>query len=334
MDHFSILAVIGRGSYGKVMLCQSKATGERIAIKAIPKSTLIKCQKVHTVIRERMILEKVSSPFIVQLKVAFQTPSKFYLGLEYVAGGDLFRRMSADGQAIRFHDARLYIAELGFALDYLHRAGIIYRDLKPENVLINTDGHLKLTDFGLAKRLDVDETTATFCGTPEYITPEMLRQERYSYASDFWALGVLAYELLFNDHPFSAPNRVRLYEMVLDKEPAWPRRADPVHKDFLSKLLRKDPRERATFSSLRNHAFWTGLDLDAVFRREVQPMYIPPNDTLVPGLNFEREFTQEVQRDSFAAPVGDGGNFDFEGFSLPGDSLPAASPMAPRALAQ
>jgi serine/threonine protein kinase len=305
-----------------------------MAIKAIPKSTLVKCQKVHTVIRERRILEKVSSPFIVQLKVAFQTSSKFYLGLEYIAGGDLFARMSTAGSAITFHDARLYIAELGFALEYLHRAGVVYRDLKPENILIDTDGHLKLTDFGLAKRIEPDETTTTFCGTPEYIAPEMIRRERYSYASDFWSLGILAYELLFGEHPFTAPNRVRLYEIVLRREPPWPRKADPVHKDFVSRLLHKDPKERATFASLKNHSFWTGLDLDAVLRREVQPSYIPPSDKMAPGRNFDTEFTQELPCDSFATPVRDAGNSDFEGFSLAGESRVLDSPIVPGALVQ
>jgi serine/threonine protein kinase len=197
MDEFDSISVIGRGNYGKVMLCQSKFTRERFAIKTVRKAVLLKSQKVHTVIRERQILEQVTSPFIVRLCFAFQTPSKFYLGLEYVPGGDLFHRLTDRTNPITPADARLYIAEIALALDYVHEAGVLYRDLKPENVLVCRDGHLKLTDFGLAKQMNAEEETATFCGTPEYVAPEMIRKENYSYAIDWWALGVLAFELVF-----------------------------------------------------------------------------------------------------------------------------------------
>lgn len=162
MDNFDIIAVIGRGFYGKVMLCQHSETHERVAVKSIRKSTLFQTNKVHTVLSERNVLSRVNHPFIVSLKFAFQTPAKFYLGLEYAPGGELFHYMQTEG-CLSLEDIRLYMAEICLALDYLHSHGIIYRDLKPENVLLDADGHVKLTDFGLAKTLRGELWTATFC---------------------------------------------------------------------------------------------------------------------------------------------------------------------------
>jgi serine/threonine protein kinase len=319
MEQFDIVSVIGRGYYGKVMLCQSKLTGERFAIKAVRKSILLKANKVQTVIRERHILETVHSPFVVSLRFAFQTPAKFYLGLEYVQGGDLFRRMTGGGDVIAPDDIRLYVAEIALALDYLHHAGIVYRDLKPENVLICPDGHLKLTDFGLAKRIDAEEATTTFCGTPEYVAPEMIRRERYTYPIDWWALGILAFELLFSVAPFASSNRVRLYQMILNADPAFPRDGDPVAVDFVSKLLNKNPKIRGTLETLRGHSFWRGLDFDAVARKEVRPQFVPLCDAQEPAKNFDPEFTSLEAQDSFATPVCTG-TTDFSGFSFIGQS--------------
>jgi serine/threonine protein kinase len=286
----------------------------------------MKSKKVQTVIRERRILEKASSPFVVSLRFAFQTPAKFYLGLEYVQGGDLFRRMSSETDRISDHDARLYIAEISLALDYLHQAGVVYRDLKPENVLICPDGHLKLTDFGLAKSIDAEEATTTFCGTPEYVAPEMVRREHYSYPIDWWALGILAFEMLFGVSPFVSSNRVRLYQLILNNPPVYPSGVDPVEMDFVSKLLNKNPKARGTLETLRGHPYWKGLDLDAVARKEVAPDFVPVCRRDSPAENFDSEFTNMAAQDSMATPVRVGG--EFQGFSFigrPEDGLPLES---------
>jgi serine/threonine protein kinase len=306
MDEFDVVKVIGRGSSGKVMLCASRATGDHFAIKSIRKSGLVSGRKVANVIRER-----VRSPFVVALKFAFQTPAKFYLGLEYAAGGDLSRRM-CDATAA---DARLYIAEVALALECLHREGIVYRDLKPENVVIDCAGHVKLTDFGLAKRIGPDDAVSTFCGTPGYIAPEMIKRERCAAPVDWWALGVLAFELLFKRPPFAATNRVRLYQMILAREPDFPPGADSAHVDFVSRLLVKPPKLRATLATLRNHAFWEGMQFEDVESLAVKPTFVPACDGLVPAQNFDQRFTAENPCDSLATPED---ACEFKGFSFTG----------------
>ena len=204
MDSFDILSTIGRGSYGKVMMVERKSDHSVFAIKTIHKSRLIKSHKVHTVFNERNILVKVEHPFIVELFSAFQTDTKFYLVLEYVPGGELFSYVKRR-KTLPLSEARLYIAEIALAIDYLHSIGVVYRDLKTENILLGEDGHLKLTDFGLSKDLSFLDVTSSFCGTNEYLAPEIIRREPYSFPVDWWTLGILSYEILYGKTPFSNP---------------------------------------------------------------------------------------------------------------------------------
>lgn len=312
MDQFDIISVIGRGFHGKVMLVRHKQTNELYAMKTVHKARLMKANKVHTVIRERNILAKARNPFIVQLRFAFQTDRKFYLGLEYVPGGELFRRMQNEDE-IPVNESKLYVAEVAIALDYLHSLGIVYRDLKPENVLITKEGHIKLTDFGLSKELS-DEVTTTFCGTPEYVAPEVIKREPYSRAIDWWSLGILCYELLFGTTPFTSSNRVKLFQMIMNSPPRFPEGTDADTQDFIKKLLCKDPRQRAKFEDIKNHPFWGDLDLDAVARQEVPATYKPVIEGVDDTKNFDEEFTQETAADSLATPTFGASN-QFNGFS-------------------
>ena len=315
MDQFDIVSVIGRGFHGKVMLVRHKQTRDLFAMKTVHKARLMKSNKVHTVIRERNILAKARNPFIVQLCFAFQTDRKFYLGLEYVPGGELFRRMQNEDE-IPVNEVKLYVAEVAIALDYLHSLGIVYRDLKPENVLITCDGHIKLTDFGLSKELS-DEVTTTFCGTPEYVAPEVIKREPYSCAIDWWSLGVLCYELLYGTTPFTSSNRVKLFQMIMNSPPRFPEGADADAQDFIRKLLNKDPKQRAKFEDIKHHPFWGDMDLDAVARREVEATYKPKIEGQDDTKNFDEEFTQETATDSLATPTFGASN-QFNGFSYAG----------------
>jgi serine/threonine protein kinase len=266
---------------------------------------------------------------------AFQSATKFYLGLEYIPGGELQMLKRKQG-LFPVSQVRLYIAELALALNHLHSIGIVYRDLKPENILIAADGHLKLTDFGLAKDLSRLRLTGSFCGTADFMAPEIIEKQEYGFSVDWWALGVLTYELLFGETPFHDENRARLFTKISCHEPAFHPDAQPESIDFIKKLLMKNPAHRATFQGLVNHSFWNGLNFDDVLARRITPEFIPTITDLRAAENFDSEFTGEEAMDSIATPpIGD--DNVFENFSfVPGISrdssqeFPIAHRVAPR----
>lgn len=187
IDSFKLLKVIGRGSFGKVYLVQKRSTGEYFAMKTLKKDMILRRQQKQNTQAERLILEKISNPFIVKLHYAFQTGEKLYFVIDFLNGGELFYHLRRE-QRFTEERAKFYAAEILLALECLHENGVIYRDLKPENVLLDSEGHVKLTDFGLSKiRQAQNEVTFTFCGTPEYLAPEIIRGEGYSKEVDFWA---------------------------------------------------------------------------------------------------------------------------------------------------
>jgi serine/threonine protein kinase len=319
MDQFRIHSVLGRGFYGKVMLCQRIDTGELFAIKSVQKKRVQEAGKSGAVIAERNIMMRAHHPFIVQLCFAFQTPSKFYLGLEYAPGGELFFHMAKLG-VIQIDDARLYVAEIGLALSYLHSIGIIYRDLKPENVLLDAHGHIKLTDFGLSKAMDNTFSTSTFCGTSEYLAPEVVMQMPYSYPVDIWQLGILTYEMILGQTPFFDENKSKMFTAILSQSPYFPPQLDSRVCDFISRLLTKNAQERPTFEDLKSHPFFEGFVWDKVINREYRPNFIPPMRDLLTPTNFDPEFTSEAAADSFAPP-GPGEVGNVPGFSYFDDNI-------------
>lgn len=318
MDDFIIYSVLGRGFYGKVMLCQKKGGKELYAIKSIHKARLVKAHKVHTAFRERNVLLKIKHPFIVSLSFAFQSLTKFYLGLEYVPGGELFRYLQKRGP-LTIKEARFYAGEIGLALSHLHSQGVIYRDLKPENVLLDEEGHIKLTDFGLAKDTVNDSTTNTFCGTAEYLAPEIIRKEDYSFAIDWWSYGCLVYEMCFGQTPFYDNNKSRIFTRIEVESPYFPPNADPVIIDFVSQFLIKDPAERKTFDQMKDHRFWNHLDFNALLNKQIKPEFVPiVDDKRIPD-NFDTQFTIETPCDSLATPPNSIKSNQFYGFSFAGD---------------
>ncbi|EAY02760.1 AGC family protein kinase [Trichomonas vaginalis G3] len=300
MDDFQIISVIGRGYYGKVMLVRRIDTDQLYAIKSIRKSRLAEMDSC-SVLTEKNIMMKIHHPFIVNLCFAFQTDTKVYLGLEYAPGGELFYYMESNG-TIPVDDARLYVAEIGLALAHLHKYGIIYRDLKPENILFDADGHIKLTDFGLSKELGVDGTAKTFCGTPDYLAPEVIPQEKYTTKIDEWALGVLTYEMILGRTPFCNDNKNEMFQEIVTLDPYFPEGMDPRIINFIMRLLTKDPKERPTFDDVKSDPFFEGVDWDAVYNREHSPSYIPEIKDRMCTNNFDPEFTTELAADSFVSP--------------------------------
>ena len=312
MDNFKILHVIGRGFYGKVMLVEKIGTNELYAIKTVHKQRLIETNKCHMIVSERNILMRANHPFIVRLMFAFQTKAKFYLGLEYVSGGELFYHMEKR-HALPIDEVRLYVAEMALALHYLHELGIVYRDLKPENVMLDEDGHIKLTDFGLAKDIGRDSLqTDSLCGTPEYMAPEIVCGHSYSYEVDFWSLGIVMYEMLTEMTPFRAPNNRRVLDLITWAQPCFAPVTDPAARGLLEGLLTKDPSKRMKFEELQAHEFFQGYDWKKVYRREYQPKFVPEKKDPRTPCNFDSEFTSEKPGDSFVPDA----SADFPGFTF------------------
>lgn len=332
MDMFKIVSVLGRGNFGKVMLCIKKDTEEVVAVKSIHKAKLVACKKLYTVLTERNILSRVKHPFIIQLRYAFQTSTKFYLALEYAPGGDLFHLLSDGPPPI--DDIKLYIAELSLAIEELHLNGVIYRDLKPENVLFDSKGHIKITDFGLSKLFDAEpqnqnkltsnqppSITSTFCGTAEYMAPEMIKKTGHSYAIDWWSLGVMTYEMFFGMTPFEAGSKKQIYQNILKEEPRFEKGTDPDIKDFITMLLQKNPKKRGNFDSIKKSNLMKDVDFDAVYRKEIPLLHVPDSSSLN---NFDAEFTKEVAFDSVVTNEGNSpmvSNFSFSCLTDDTDSL-------------
>ncbi|KAK8854306.1 hypothetical protein M9Y10_016866 [Tritrichomonas musculus] len=314
MDSFNIISVIGRGFFGKVMLVQKKDTKELFAIKTVHKARLIQSKKVQTILAERSILGKVKHPFIVEMNYAFQNATKFYLVMEYVPGGELFGYIQRQ-RNIPLDQVRIYIAEMALALEYLHKIGIVYRDLKPENILIAKDGHLKLTDFGLSKDIGVVKLTKTFCGTSEFMAPEMIDQRLYAYNVDWWSLGILTYLLCYGKTPFYDENKAKMFKNITSVQPTFPGEIDPHVKDLITGLLNKDPQQRYNFTHISKHAFFKSLNFDDLLAKKIKPAFVPViKDPLKPEY-FDAEFTNEAAVDSIATPSLEQEHEAFNGFS-------------------
>lgn len=241
LEDFQIERVLGKGAFGKVFLVTKKDNGQVYAMKALRKEMIEKRNQVIHTKTEREILGSIDCPFIVQLRFAFQTPDKLYMIMDFINGGELFFHLRRS-TSFTEERARFYAAEILMALDYLHGLGIIYRDLKPENILLDSEGHVKLTDFGLSKQFFGGESQKafSFCGTPEYLAPEILKGTGHDKAVDFWSLGALIYEMLAGAPPFYSRNREQMFRNMLSKPVEMKPHFSPQACDILKCLLQVD----------------------------------------------------------------------------------------------
>eukprot|EP00128_Syssomonas_multiformis_P018553 Colp12_sorted_trinity150504_noHs@33981 len=303
INDFELLKVIGKGSFGKVMQVRKKDTGRIYAMKILKKSTLVQRDEVQHTKSERKILAKNTNPFLVGLKYSFHNAEKVYLVLDYVNGGELFFHLQNE-QMFDEERARFYAAQLLLAIDHLHRNDIVYRDLKPENILVDYDGYIALTDFGLCKEnVKHDETTNTFCGTPEYMAPEVLQQKGYGPPVDWWTLGVLIYEMLAGIPPFYDENTNAMYQKILYGELVFPDHMSGKARDLLTQLLDRDPKKRLGSGKdgaldIKKHDWFKGINWDLLLQKKIKPTWRPKLDSKLDTSNFDSEFTSMVAQDS------------------------------------
>ncbi|XP_044588157.1 RAC-gamma serine/threonine-protein kinase-like isoform X1 [Cotesia glomerata] len=296
LENFEFLKVLGKGTFGKVILCREKATGHLYAIKILRKEVIIRKDEVAHTLTESRVLRTTNHPFLISLKYSFQTADRLCFVMEYVNGGELFCHLS---QSRTFSEdrTRFYGAEIISALSYLHSNGIIYRDLKLENLLLDKDGHIKIADFGLCKEdITYGRTTKTFCGTPEYLAPEVLEDNDYGRAVDWWGVGVVMYEMMLGRLPFYNHDHEKLFTLILLEEVKFPRFVSNEARDLLSGLLIKDPGRRLgggpnDAKDIMSHAFFSSIDWSDLVQKKIPPPFKPQVSSDTDTRYFDSQFT-------------------------------------------
>ncbi|XP_066534648.1 ribosomal protein S6 kinase alpha-2 [Hoplias malabaricus] len=327
-SQFELLKVLGQGSYGKVFLVRKikgSDTGQLYAMKVLKKATLKVRDRVRSKM-ERDILAEVNHPFIVKLHYAFQTEGKLYLILDFLRGGDLFTRLSKEVMFTE-EDVKFYLAELALALDHLHSLGIIYRDLKPENILLDEEGHIKITDFGLSKEaIDHDKRAYSFCGTIEYMAPEVVNRRGHTQSADWWSFGVLMFEMLTGSLPFQGKDRKETMALILKAKLGMPQFLSPEVQSLLRALFKRNPSNRLGagpdgVEEIKRHHFFATIDWNKLYRKEIKPPFKPavgrPEDTF----HFDPEFTSRTPTDSPGVPPSANAHQLFRGFSFVATNL-------------
>ncbi|XP_024408012.2 ribosomal protein S6 kinase alpha-2 isoform X3 [Desmodus rotundus] len=333
-SQFELLKVLGQGSYGKVFLVRKVAgpdAGQLYAMKVLKKATLKVRDRVRSKM-ERDILAEVNHPFIVKLHYAFQTEGKLYLILDFLRGGDLFTRLSKEVMFTE-EDVKFYLAELALALDHLHGLGIIYRDLKPENILLDEEGHIKITDFGLSKEaVDHDKRAYSFCGTIEYMAPEVVNRRGHTQSADWWSFGVLMFEMLTGSLPFQGKDRKETMALILKAKLGMPQFLSAEAQGLLRALFKRNPCNRLGAGSdgveeIKRHPFFVTIDWNKLYRKEIKPPFKPavgrPEDTF----HFDPEFTARTPTDSPGVPPSANAHHLFRGFSFVASSLVQEPPQ-------
>mmetsp|Transcript_27101 Transcript_27101/g.83506 ORF Transcript_27101/g.83506 Transcript_27101/m.83506 type:complete len:459 (+) Transcript_27101:368-1744(+) len=310
---FKIIRVIGKGSFGKVFLVRQVSTGVIYAMKVLKKENIVKRNQVEHTKTERSVLGYLRHPFLVSLNMAFQTRDKLFFVLDYCAGGELFCHLQRLGKFAEPR-ARFYTAELVLALAHVHALGVVYRDLKPENLVLDSKGYVKLVDLGLAKV--VPGKTWTLCGTPDYLAPEVILNEGHDKAVDYWALGVLMYELVAGSPPFYADDPMEVYEKILSGNMSFPSHFGKYLNDVVRKLLKLCQSKRLGngkhgCGAIKKHRFFSGFGWDDLLEKREDKLK-PPIEIKVANegdaSNFDQydETTEEkVPRKSWTPQLDD-----------------------------
>ncbi|MBA0678125.1 hypothetical protein Goari_019487, partial [Gossypium aridum] len=317
-EDFEILRVVGQGAFGKVFQVRKKGRNDEdgdglFAMKVMKKVTIIKKNHVDYMRAERDILTKVVHPFIVQLRYSFQTKSKLYLILDFINGGHLFFHLYRQG-IFSEDQARFYTAEIVSAVSHLHNCGIVHRDLKPENILVDADGHVMLTDFGLAKEIDESSRSNSMCGTTEYMAPEILQSKGHNKDADWWSVGILLYEMLTGQPPYTHANRQKLQQRIIQEKLKLPPFLTTEAHSLLKGLLQKEPSRRLGSGpvggdEIKKHKWFWSINWKKLEAREIQPKFKPDVSGKECTANFDKCWTTMPADDSPASTPTAGEHF-------------------------
>lgn len=293
LHSFSPLKIIGKGGFSTVYLVRHKETGKMFAVKTMQKLHLAKENKISQIVLEKDILQNSNHPFIVKLFMALQSRTKAHLIMEFCPGGELFFHLQKL-KKLDENDALFYFAEILLALEYIHKSDIIYRDLKPENILLDVDGHIKLIDFGLAKQgLGKEGVTFSFCGSPEYMSPEVLNGVSHGRAVDYYGLGALLFEMLTGMPPFYDRNPSQMEWNIKNLALEIPKELSKSSKDIIKKLLNKEPEKRLGFNKgieeIKAHSWCRSVNWKKLMNKDIKPPFIPH----MRESNFDQNFTRE-----------------------------------------
>jgi len=294
---FEPLKLLGTGSFGRVLLVRFISNNQLYAMKILSKNQLkITHQEEHTK-TERDLMVKLTSPFLVNIKFAFQDEAKLYIVSDFMQGGDMFYHLHSQNKFPE-KKAKFYLIEIILGLEALHKNNMIYRDLKPENILMDSEGHIKLTDFGLSKILnDSDDKAFTLCGTPQYLAPEVLKNTGYDKSVDFWSLGCFFYEMLTGFLPYYIP-RSKINMKIFENKVKYPPDLNPIAINFINDLLNLDPNKRLGsgengFNNIKSHEYFKDINWDKYLKKEIKPPFVPELDDDLDLKYFDKMFTEE-----------------------------------------
>ena len=305
---FDFVKVVGKGSFGKVMMVRKIDSGKIYAMKVLKKKALVKRKRVVQTVKARQMLAGINHPFVVSLHWAFQTDAKLYMVLDHFNGGELFFHLKKEG---RFSERRskFYGGEICLGLECIHQKDIVYVDLQPENIILDMDGHIKITDFTMDKdSLGSDSMKHEFCGKPEYLAPEIAQQKPYTFAADWWSFGTLLYEMMTGSPPFYSENVDVMYERIVNAPTSLPKYLSQNARSIFLKLLEKDPKQRLgserDAAEIKQHEFFKDLDMKQLLEKKIKPPFKPKVADEEDTAYVQDHLKNEIAKDTLAVQTG------------------------------